>query len=41
MNPNGFTILKSIDSIDFVFAAGVLSEIGDNNVFHSSDVLTK
>lgn len=41
MNPNALTILKSIDGIGPVFAAGIIAEIGDINVFHSSDALAK
>lgn len=41
MNPNAFTILQSIDGIGPVFAAGILSEIGDISAFHSSDALAK
>ena len=41
LNPNAFTILKSIPGIGPVWAAGILSEIGDINVFHSSDALAK
>ena len=41
MNPNAFTILKSIPGIGPVWAAGILSEIGDINAFHSSDALAK
>ena len=41
MNTNAFTILKSIPGIGPVWAAGILSEIGDINAFHSSDALTK
>lgn len=41
MNPNAFTILKSIPGIGPVWAAGMLSEIGDINAFHSSDALAK
>lgn len=41
MNPNAFTILKSIPGIGPVWAAGILSEIGDASAFHSSDALAK
>lgn len=41
LNPNAFLILKSIDGIGPVFAAGIIAEIGDINVFHSSDALAK
>ena len=41
MNPNAFTILKSIPGIGPVWAAGILSELGDITVFHSSDALAK
>ena len=41
MNPNAFTILKSIPGIGPVWAGGILSEIGDINAFHSSDALAK
>lgn len=41
MHPNALTILKSIDGIGPVFAAGIIAEIGDINVFHSSDALAK
>lgn len=41
MQPNALTILKSIDGIGPVFAAGIVAEIGDINVFHSSDALAK
>lgn len=41
MNPNAFTILKSIPGIGPVWAAGMLSEIGDIMAFHSSDALAK
>ena len=41
MNPNAFTILKSIPGIGPVWAAGILSEIGDISAFHSSDALAK
>ncbi|MGL5254215.1 MAG: IS110 family transposase [Brevinema sp.] len=41
MNPNAFTILKSIPGIGPVWAAGMLSEIGDITAFHSSDALAK
>lgn len=41
MNPNAFTILKSIPGIGPVWAAGILSEIGDITAFHSSDALAK
>ena len=37
MNPNAFIILKSITGIGPVWAAGILSEIGDITAFHSSD----
>lgn len=40
-NPNAFTILKSITGIGLVWAAGILSEIGDITAFHSSDALAK
>ncbi|OAA94209.1 Transposase IS116/IS110/IS902 family protein [Clostridium coskatii] len=41
MNPNALTILKSINGIGPVFAAGIIAEIGDINIFHSSDALAK
>lgn len=41
MNPNAFTILKSIPDIGSVWAIGILSEIGDITAFHSSDALAK
>ena len=41
MNPNAFVILKSIPGIGPVWAAGILSEIGDITAFHSSDALAK
>ncbi|MEG0805961.1 MAG: transposase [Lachnospiraceae bacterium] len=41
MNPNAFTILKSLPGIGPVWAAGMLSEIGDITAFHSSDALAK
>lgn len=41
MNPNAFIILKSIPGIGSVWAAGMLSEIGDITAFHSSDALAK
>ena len=41
MNPNAFIILKSIPGIGPVWAAGILSEIGDITAFHSSDALAK
>ena len=41
MNPNAFTILKSIPGIGTVWAAGILAEIGDITAFHSSDALAK
>jgi transposase len=41
MNPNALIILKSIDGIGPVFAAGIIAEIGDINAFHSSDALAK
>ena len=41
MNPNAFTILKSIPGIGPVWAAGMLSEIGTITAFHSSDALAK
>ena len=41
MNPNAFTILKSIPSIGSVWAGGMLAEIGDITAFHSSDALSK
>ena len=41
MNPNAFTVLKSIPGIGPVWAAGIVSEIGDITAFHSSDVLAK
>ena len=41
MHPNALTIIKSIDGIGPVFAAGIIAEIGDINVFHSSDALAK
>lgn len=40
-NPNAYTILMSIDGIGPVFAAGILSEIGDISAFHSQDALAK
>lgn len=41
MNPNAFLILRSIPGIGPVWAAGMLSEIGDISAFHSSDALAK
>lgn len=41
IHPNALTILKSIDGIGPVFTAGIIAEIGDINVFHSSDALAK
>ena len=41
LNPNAYTILKSIDGIGPVFAAGIIAEIGDINTFHSQDALAK
>lgn len=41
MNPNAFTILKSIPGIGPVWAGGMLAEIGDITAFHSSDALAK
>lgn len=41
MNPNAFTVLQSINGIGPVFAGGIISEIGDISVFHSSDALAK
>ncbi|MCD7884809.1 MAG: IS110 family transposase [Lachnospiraceae bacterium] len=41
MNPNAFTILRLIPGIGPVWAAGILSEIGDIAIFHSSDALAK
>lgn len=41
LNPNAYTILKSIDGIGPVFAAGMIAEIGDINTFHSQDALAK
>lgn len=41
MNPNAFIILKSIPGIGPVWAASILSEIGDITAFHSSDALAK
>ena len=41
LNPNAFTILKSIPGIGPVWAAGILAEIGDIMAFHSSDALAK
>jgi transposase len=41
MNPNAFTVLNSIPGIGFVFASGILSEIGDITAFHSPDALAK
>lgn len=41
LNPNAYTILNSIDGIGPVFAAGILSEIGDITAFHSQDALAK
>lgn len=41
LNPNAYTILTSIDGIGPVFAAGILSEIGDITAFHSQDALAK
>lgn len=39
--PDEFTILQSIPGIGPVFASGILAEIGDIHVFHSSDALAK
>ncbi len=41
MHPNALTILRSIPGIGPVWAAGILSEIGDITAFHSSDALAK
>jgi Transposase and inactivated derivatives len=41
MNPNAFTILKSIPGIGPVWASGMIAEIGDISAFHSSDALAK
>ena len=41
LNPNAFTILKSIPGIGPVWASGILAEIGDITAFHSSDALAK
>ena len=41
MHPNALTILKSIPGIGPVWAAGIISEIGDITAFHSSDALAK
>lgn len=41
MNPNAFTILKSIPGIGPVWASGILAEIGDIFAFHSSDAVAK
>ena len=41
LNLNAYTILKSIDGIGPVFAAGIIAEIGDINTFHSQDALAK
>lgn len=41
MHPNALIILKSIPGIGPVWAAGILSEIGDITAFHSSDALAK
>lgn len=41
LNPNAFTILKSIPGIGPVWAAGMLAEIGDIMAFHTSDALAK
>ena len=41
MPPNALTILRSIPGIGPVWASGILSEIGDITVFHSSDALAK
>lgn len=39
--PNALLILKSIDGIGPVLAAGIIAEIGDVQAFHSSDALAK
>ena len=39
MNPNALLILQSIPGIGPIWASGILSEIGDITVFHSSDAL--
>ncbi len=39
--PNALLILKSIDGIGPVLAAGIIAEIGDIQAFHSSDALAK
>ncbi len=39
--PNALLILKSINSIGPVLAAGMIAEIGDIQAFHSSDALAK
>lgn len=41
MSPNALTILQSIPGIGPVWAAGMISEIGDITAFHSSDALAK
>lgn len=41
LSPNTFLILQSIGGIDPVFAAGIVAEIGNITVFHSSDALAK
>lgn len=41
LQPNAYTILMSIDGIGPVYAAGILSEIGDISAFHSQDALAK
>ncbi len=41
MNPNALLILQSIPGIGPIWASGILSEIGDITVFHSSDALAK
>lgn len=41
MSPNASTILQSIPGVGPVWAAGMLAEIGDITVFHSSDALAK
>lgn len=41
LNPDAYQILTSINGIGPVFAAGIISEIGDISVFHSQDALAK
>lgn len=41
MTPNALTILQSIPGIGPVWAAGIISEIGDITAFHSADALAK